>query len=41
VDELGELEPQAAIAVAAATAAAIAGRFEAILNMPQVVTGDP
>jgi hypothetical protein len=41
VDEPEELEPQAAITVAAAIAAATAGRFEAVMNMPQVVTGDP
>jgi hypothetical protein len=41
LDELEALEPHAAIAVAAAITAATARRFEANLNMPQLVTGDP
>ena len=39
VDELGELEPQAAIAVATAIAATTAGRHELSLDMTQVVAG--
>jgi hypothetical protein len=38
LDELGEFEPQAAITVAAAIAAAAAGRLEVVLNMRQVVS---
>jgi hypothetical protein len=36
LDELGEFEPQAANTVAAAIAAAAAGRLEVVLNMTQV-----
>jgi hypothetical protein len=39
LDELGELEPHAAITVAAAIAAVAAGRMETVLNMTQVVAG--
>ena len=39
LDELDELEPQAAITVAAAIAAAAIGRLEVVLNMTQVVAG--
>jgi hypothetical protein len=35
LDELGEFEPQAAIIVAAAIAAAAMGRGEGVLNMTQ------
>jgi hypothetical protein len=38
-DELGELEPQAAITVATVIAAATLGRLEVVLNMAQVVPG--
>ena len=41
LDELGELEPHAAITVEAAIAAAAVGRMETVLNMTQVVTGCP
>jgi hypothetical protein len=36
-----ELEPQAAITVTAASAAAAAGSVEAVLNMTHVVAGSP
>ena len=39
LDELGELEPQAAIAAAATIAAAAAGSADLSLNMTQVLSG--
>jgi D-serine deaminase-like pyridoxal phosphate-dependent protein len=39
LDELDELEPHAAIDVAAASVAAAVMRFEVVLDMPQVIAG--
>ena len=39
LDELEEFEPQAAITVEAAIAAAASGRSEGVLNMMEVVSG--